>query len=194
MKIVEKPIGEIVPYPGNPRHNAAAVDGIAESIRRFGFRQPLVVDARGVVVCGHARLAAAKKLGETTVPCVLADDLPDDAIRAYRLLDNKLREKSSWDYDALAAELADLKFDFDAFDVDFDPPEFPEFDPAPSDDEPDKDATPRDPATTDAPEPGGIDALPSAFAIVVRCEDQKSQETLYRRLTDEGYDVRLCNM
>ena len=131
MEILEVPVGSIKPYGRNPRRNANAVAGIAESIRRFGFKQPIVVDSANVIVAGHTRHAAALKLGLETVPVVRADDLTPEQIKAYRVLDNKLAEQSFWDFDALGAELADLDgFDFSGFNV-----EFPTFELIPDRDE-----------------------------------------------------------
>ena len=123
MIVQERKIDEIRPYERNPRRNDHAVAGVAESIKRFGFRQPIVVDAEGVIVCGHTRYKAAKALGLATVPCVLAGDLSAKELRAYRILDNKLNELAVWDFDLLGVELGELDYDFDSFDV-----EFPSFD------------------------------------------------------------------
>ena len=123
MIIQERKIDEIRPYERNPRRNDHAVAGVAESIKRFGFRQPIVVDAEGVIVCGHTRYKAAKALGLATVPCVLAGDLSAKELRAYRILDNKLNELAVWDFDLLGVELGELDYDFDSFNV-----EFPSFD------------------------------------------------------------------
>ena len=179
MRVTERPLEALKPYLGNPRKNAGAVAAVAESIRRFGFRQPLVVDGDGVIVCGHTRYEAAKSLGMTT-----AEDLSPEAIRAYRLLDNKLHEKSSWDYDALELELSDLDYDFSAFDVSFEPPPF-------FDDETD------DVGASASSEPslgGAADAIPSVFELVVKCGDEEEQRALFERLVSEGYNVRLCNL
>lgn len=96
---------ELVPYESNPRKNDPAVKPVAESIKKFGFRQPIVIDKNNVVVCGHTRLKAAKRLRLGKVPCVRADDLTDEEIRAYRLADNKTAELATWDVDLLNAEL-----------------------------------------------------------------------------------------
>ena len=90
MQIVEKKIEEIKPYEKNPRKNDGAVDAVANSIEQFGFRVPVVIDKDNVIVCGHTRYKAAKKLGLDTVPCVIADDLTEEQIKAYRLADNKV--------------------------------------------------------------------------------------------------------
>lgn len=103
------PVEKVIPYPSNPRRNARAVARVAGSIRDFGFRQPIVVDAAGVVVVGHTRLAAAKSLGLTEVPVVVATDLTEEQARAYRIADNRIPEGASWDFAALGAELRSLK-------------------------------------------------------------------------------------
>jgi ParB-like chromosome segregation protein Spo0J len=105
VKVQAKPIDSIRPYPGNPRLNDDAVDAVAESIRRFGFRQPIVVDAEGVVVAGHTRLKAARKLGLETVPVHVAADLSAEQVRAYRLADNASADKAEWDFELLPVEL-----------------------------------------------------------------------------------------
>jgi len=111
MKIETQLIAKIKPYERNPRVNDSAVDAVAESIRQFGFRQPIVVDVAGVIVCGHTRWKAAKKLGLTKVPVHVATDLTPEQIRAYRIADNKTNELAEWDYDLLMRELAELKAD-----------------------------------------------------------------------------------
>ena len=104
MKTEELALSAIKPYGKNPRKNDGAVDGVAESIKRFRFQQPIVIDSKGVIVVGHTRYKAAQKLGLKTVPCVRADQLTKEQVKAYRILDNKLNEKSYWDFDLLEAE------------------------------------------------------------------------------------------
>ena len=105
LKIEYLAPSELVPYEHNPRRNDPAVGPVAESIKRFGFRQPIVIDKDNVVVCGHTRLKAAKRLRLRQIPCVRADDLTDAEIRAYRLADNKTAELATWDEDLLNMEL-----------------------------------------------------------------------------------------
>ena len=108
MKIEQRPLDAVTPYAGNPRRiPAAAVRAVAQSIERYGFRQPIVVDAEGVVIVGHTRLQAAKQLGLKTVPVHVADLTPEQAA-AYRLGDNRTGELAKWDDQALAAELTAL--------------------------------------------------------------------------------------
>ena len=123
MQIFEKKISEITPYEKNPRKNDDAVKYVAESIRQFGFKQPIVVDCEGVIVAGHTRLKAAKKLKLKTVPCVIADDLTEEQIKAYRLADNKVSEAAIWDDDLLKIELdgiAEIDMSDFGFELDLD--------------------------------------------------------------------------
>ena len=109
------PTDDLIPYANNPRRNDTAVDKVANSIKEFGFRVPIVVDADNVIVAGHTRLKAAKKLGLKTVPCVVADDLTEDQIKAYRLADNKVSELAEWDFELLDLELDDIELDMSQF-------------------------------------------------------------------------------
>lgn len=120
MEVINVLVRDLIPYEKNAKqHPDDQVEHIANSIREFGFRQPLVVDADNVVVIGHGRLLAAKKLGMDEVPCVRADDLSDAQIKALRLADNKTNE-SGWEFDALESELDELSVDFDMSDFGFD--------------------------------------------------------------------------
>lgn len=120
MQVIDVPIKSLHPYKNNPRNNAAAVDYVANSIRDFGFKVPLVIDSDNVIVCGHTRYLAAKKLGLKTVPCIIADDLTDEQIKAFRLADNKVAEKATWDKDLLNIELGDIiNFNMSDFGFDF---------------------------------------------------------------------------
>lgn len=109
MRVALRPISEIQPYPGNPRQNDQAVDAVADSIRQFGFRQPIVVDAEGVIVIGHTRYKAALQLGLDKVPVHVARDLSPEQIKAYRIADNQTADLASWDYDLLCAEIDGLR-------------------------------------------------------------------------------------
>ena len=116
MNIHEIAVDELTPYENNPRNNDKAVDAVAASIKQFGFKQPIVIDANNVVVCGHTRLLAAKKLGINTVPCVVADDLTNEQIRAYRIADNKVSELAGWNDELLGFEMSCIKtIDMSAF-------------------------------------------------------------------------------
>lgn len=108
MTIIEKKLCELVEYENNPRNNDGAVDAVAESIRQFGFKVPIVIDTDGVIIAGHTRKKAAEKLGLETVPCIVADDLTEEQIKAFRLVDNKTSELAGWDFAKLEAELEGL--------------------------------------------------------------------------------------
>ncbi len=110
-EIIYKNIDELVPYENNPRHNDQGVDALAESIKEFGFKVPIIIDQDGVIVAGHTRLKACKKLGIEEVPCIVADDLTDEQIKAFRLADNKVAELSDWDLDKLKEEIGELDID-----------------------------------------------------------------------------------
>lgn len=112
-KIQWRPIDDVRPYPNNPRHNDDAVEYVANSIREFGWQQPIVVDTDGTIIAGHTRHKAAKMLGMETVPVVVADNLTPAQVNAYRLADNKVAEAATWDMEALAVELEGLEVDFD---------------------------------------------------------------------------------
>lgn len=112
MNIVYKKLNDLHPYEKNPRKNDDAVKYVQESIREFGFKVPIVIDNNGVIVAGHTRWKAAQNLNMQEVPCIVADDLNEQQIKAFRLADNKVSEKSEWDFDLLSEEMDDL-FDFD---------------------------------------------------------------------------------
>ena len=124
MEIIYKKVGDLIPYEKNPRNNAKAVKYVAKSIEEFGFKVPLVIDRDNVVVCGHTRLMATKHLGIEEVPCIVADDLTDEQIKAFRLADNKVSEQAEWDIGLLNEELDDIlnvdmsDFGFDIFSMD----------------------------------------------------------------------------
>lgn len=118
MKIFDKKVKDLKEYEKNPRKNDQAVDAVAASIREFGFKVPIIIDQNGVIVAGHTRLKAAKKLGLETVPCIIADDLSPEQIRAFRLADNKTAELAEWDPDLLLQELGSMTIDMTQFGFD----------------------------------------------------------------------------
>ena len=112
MRVRDIPLSQVRPYEGNPRDNDRAVQAVAESIREFGWQQPIVVDADMTIIAGHTRYRAAQALGLETVPVVVADGLTPEQVAAYRLADNKTAELADWDAELLAVELDGL-LDFD---------------------------------------------------------------------------------
>lgn len=134
MTIIYLTLESIKPYENNPRINDTAVDKVMNSIKEFGFQNPIIVDKNNVIIAGHTRYKASQKLGLKEVPVIIADNLTEDQVRAYRLADNKTAEFSEWDENILSAELEGLlnmeDFGFeiedinpDEFGTDFDLPD-----------------------------------------------------------------------
>lgn len=114
MKVFYRKTSEITPYEYNPRENDEAAEIVAQSIKEFGFRNPIIIDENDVIVCGHARMKAALILGLDEVPCIRAEELTPVQIRGFRIADNKTAEIAGWDYDALLQEFQSLsEMDFD---------------------------------------------------------------------------------
>lgn len=108
MEIKMVKIDDLKPYENNPRFNDDAVQYVAKSIKEFGFKVPMVIDKNNVIVAGHTRYKASMELGLKEVPCIVADDLTEEQIKAFRLADNKVSEQASWNYDLLDLELDDI--------------------------------------------------------------------------------------
>lgn len=104
MQIIEKRIEELFDYENNPRNNDAAVEKVAASIQEFGFKVPIVIDKDNVIIAGHTRRKAAERLGMQTVPCIIADDLNEAQVKAFRLADNKTSEFAEWDFEKYEEE------------------------------------------------------------------------------------------
>jgi hypothetical protein len=125
MKIVYKKVSDLIPYEKNPRKNDEAVEYVANSIKEFGFKVPIVIDKNGIIVTGHTRLKASKQLGIKEVPCIVAEDLTEEQVKAFRLADNKVSEASNWDYELLDEELDEIlnldmsDFNFTNVDIDW---------------------------------------------------------------------------
>ncbi|MBR5223824.1 MAG: ParB N-terminal domain-containing protein [Clostridia bacterium] len=111
IKIIKKDIDELIPYENNARINDAAIDVVANSINDFGFKNPCIIDKNNVLIAGHTRVAACKKLGIKEIPCIVADDLSDEQIKAFRIADNSSAQVAEWDMDKLMAELQDIDYD-----------------------------------------------------------------------------------
>lgn len=129
MEIINVKVNELKEYENNPRNNEKAVGIVEQSIKEYGFKNPIIIDKNNVIVAGHTRLIAAKNLGYKEVPCIKADDLTEEQVKAFRLVDNKTSEFAEWDIEKLEEELASIeidlvdfgfeKFDPDDFDTDF---------------------------------------------------------------------------
>lgn len=124
IKITLKHISELKKYENNPRNNTDAIEGVTESIKEFGFKVPIIIDKNNVIIAGHTRYDAAVQLNLDEIPCIIADDLTEQQVKAFRLADNKVAEKSEWDFLKLDLELDSLedfdmsRFGFDLFSID----------------------------------------------------------------------------
>ena len=119
MEITMLKLGEIKPYNKNPRKNDQAVKAVKKSIEEFGFKVPIVVDKDYVIITGHTRYKASKEMGLEEVPCIIASDLSEDKVKAFRLADNRTNEFAEWDLDLLREELGEIEMDLSEFDFDF---------------------------------------------------------------------------
>ena len=173
MDIVEKKLADIKPYEKNPRKNDNAVDTVANSIKEFGFKVPIVIDKDNVIVCGHTRYKASKKLGLEVVPCVIADDLTEEQIKAYRLADNKVSELAEWDIDLLGEELDDI-FNIDMSDFGFDL----------SEDEP----------TAPTERKDLSDKVGETYEVIIECDSEEQQAEIYERVRKEGLSCRVLTL
>lgn len=114
-KIVTRKVTELKCYGNNPRHNEKAVEKVAESIKNFGFLVPIVIDKDNIIVAGETRLKASNLLGLTEIPCIVADELSDEQIRAFRIIENKTSEFATWDFEKLREEMALINLDIDIY-------------------------------------------------------------------------------
>ena len=171
MQVVNRRAEDLIPYTKNAKkHDKRQINNVAESIKQYGFVQPIVVDRDGVIVIGHCRALAAKKLGMEEVPCVCVDDLTPEQVNALRLVDNKSNE-SDWDFDILPDELAEL--DLSAFDFDF----------GVSLDEDDTEQKEREEV-----------ALNESVSVVVECSDDEEAEAIFEKLSEEGYKCHISTL
>lgn len=164
LEIKYIPINDIKPYKNNPRLNEEAIPYVMKSIREFGFKNPIILDKNNVIVAGHTRLESAKRLGMKEAPVIYADDLTEEQVKAFRLVDNKVSEKSMWDYSKLDEELDSiLDIDMSMFDFDI---------------------------NTDDVEIERIDLSNKEFEkyeIIITCQNEIELEENYNKLTKEGY-------
>ncbi len=178
MQTVEQwPLDRLIEYAGNPRVNAHAVDAAAKAIKEFGFRVPILARSDGRIIDGHLRLKSARQLGMATVPVLVADDLTEDQVRAFRLSVNKIADLAEWDEELLAHELdelRDLKFDMGL--MGFAAQELNDL--------------------IGTPNTGPIDTSPQLtdgfkFSLIVGAKDEADQARLLERFESEGLQCRL---
>lgn len=171
MDIKNVAVKDLIPYEKNTKkHDDVQINNVAESIKQYGFVQPIVIDKNNVVVIGHCRLLAAKKLKMQEVPCVCVDDLTEEQVKALRIVDNKSNE-SPWDFDFLADELAETNLD--AFNFDF--------------------GVSFDDDDTEIKEREEI-ALNESISVVVECADDEEAETIFEKLSEEGYKCHISTL
>lgn len=168
MKVIEVPIEQIKPYENNPRINDDAVHETANSIKEFGWQQPIVVDKDNVIIVGHTRLKAAKELKLKKVPVVIADTLSEQQVKAYRLADNKTGELADWDMELLDIELDDI-VDLDMSDFGFD--DIEEDTNKDLEDLSDKDLT--------------------VYQLILDFENEEELQSAYEELAEEGYQCKI---
>ena len=192
MNIIEIPVNQLKPYKKNARFNENAVPKVAESIRQFGFKVPIVVDKNMSVITGHTRLLASKQLGLEKVPCIIADDLTPKQVKAFRLVDNRTSEFASWNYDLLQSELETLDIDLSDF-------EFPDltYEDTLSAEELesilDDDTDPTSEYGKDNDDTGTDSkdfTHKDEYKVEITCKNQTEQEALYYELVKRGLNVR----
>lgn len=178
MKVENRSVEELVPYEKNPRINKDAVGKVAKSIEKFGFKVPIIISEENVIVAGHTRLKAAKQLGIENVPCVVASDLTEAELKAFRIADNKVAEYSEWDETLLEIELRELEnIGFDIEEIGF---SMEELDADINDEVADKDDL-----------SGEITA---GYEVIIECEDESQQEMIYNKMIEEGYRCRVLTL
>lgn len=179
MKIIYKKIEEIKPYENNPRNNEDAVDYVANSIKEFGFKSPIIIDKNNVIIAGHTRLKAGEKLGLKEVPCIMADDLTEEQIKAFRLADNKVGEIATWDLDKLELELENLNIDMSDFGFDLEEIELEDIEEESKEDE----------------DVGNFEEsdfnYKEQYGVIVMCSSEEEQEKIYNKLLSEGYECKV---
>lgn len=173
MDLIEIAIEDIHPYERNPRKNDEAVKAVIESIRECEYISPIIVDENYVVLAGHTRLKALKKLRYKSVPCVVKEGLSEEQKRKYRILDNKTNELSAWDFALLPEELDGL--DFSGFDFDW--------------------GFPVESAVEEEPEESTATTnnfnYNEQYGVIVMCRDETEQEETYNNLIAAGYDCKV---
>ena len=171
LKIEYVDINSIKPYNKNPRKNEEAIPYVMESIKQFGFKNPVILDKNNVIVAGHTRIESAKRLGITEIPCIYADDLTDEQIKAFRLADNKVGEIAEWDIDLLDTELDDiLNIDMSDFGFDLDLE--------------DEDIERKDLSDKEF----------EKYEIIITCENELDLQKKYEKLEEEGYECRISTL
>lgn len=183
MQIEYIDIDKVIPYANNPRNNdGEAVDRVAASIKEYGFKNPIIIDKENVIVAGHTRLKAAKKLGIDKVPIIRADDLTPAQVKAFRLAENRVSEYATWDNELLSLELEGLQdLDFDLELTGFEDLEIGKL-------------LGRE-EKEEKPERKDLsDEVGETFEVIVECKSELEQEEIFYRLTSEGLVCRTLTL
>jgi hypothetical protein len=168
-KLIWKSIDELIPYEHNAKeHNETQIKNLATSIKKYGWQNPVLIDKDNVIIAGHGRVLGAQELGLMEAPCIYADDLTEEQVREYRILDNKLNE-SSWIDEELEFELPEL--DFSDFDLDFDI----ELD-------------------IEEPKERKEASYNETISVVVDCENEEEAEQIFIKLQNEGYNCHISTL
>lgn len=170
MEIIKLNINEVIPYSNNPRKNDNAVDAVAESIKQCGYCSPIVIDEDNVILAGHTRLKALKKLKWKEVECVRKTGLTEEQKKKYRILDNKTNELAEWDFDLLEQEIYGL--DFDGFDFGFDDTVF------------DNTVERKDLS----------DTLDNEYKLIIDCENEMQLQQIYEEMIERGFECTLSTL
>lgn len=169
MQIIQKKLADIVPYANNTKkHDETQIKNVAESIKKYGWVQPLVIDDDGTIVIGHCRALAAEKLGMEEVPCVVVSDLAEEEINALRIVDNKTNE-SPWDFDLLSAELPEI----DLSNFEFDWNEIEDCEPSIAEE---------------------VHLKDDNYQIIVDCDNENDAEKKYNIITKAGLECRISTL
>ncbi len=185
------PIGYIKPYKNNPRKNDEAISYVMDSLREFGWQQPLVIDTDSVLIVGHTRLLAAKKLGYAEVPCVIADKLTPAQAKAYRIMDNRSGEIATWDKELLFPELDDILSMDMSYDMEFF--KFASYEVPSAADLVDDAPAPEPPKKKEKekPKPAPEPNFTSQYGVIIMCENEDEQKNIFDSLTEEGYTCKV---
>lgn len=180
-KLVFKCVTELKPYENNPRNNKNAVKHVASSIKEFGFKVPIVIDKYDVIVAGHTRYEASLELGLDVVPCIIADDLTEEQVRAFRLADNKTGELAEWDFAKLEDELALLDaIDMSSFGF--------------IDNETVEEYFSESEQPTPTERKDLSDRVGECYEVIVECSNEIEQEEIYEKLISEGLKCRVLTL
>ena len=170
MEIINKKIEEIKPYANNPRFNDEAVEYVANSIKEFGFKVPIIIDKNNEIIAGHTRYKASLELGLDEVPCIVADDLNEEQVKAFRLADNKVSEKSEWNFELLFEELQNINMDMSLFD-------FKNLE-----------------ENLEIERKDLSDKEFETYEIIIKCENEEDLQEKYEKLMEEGYECTISTL